>query len=49
MGAFPATDGGVGGFVKGVAGYGHDVQVWGVGLEPALFDEAAVCDDGDGF
>ena len=49
MGTFPAADGHVGGFVKGVAGDGHDVEVLGIGGEPALFDEAAVCDDGDGF
>ena len=49
MGAFPAADERVGVFVKGVAGYGHDVEVLSIGLEPALFDEAAVCDDGDRF
>ena len=49
MCAFSAADGHIGIFVEGVAGYGHDVEVWGVGLEPALLDQAAVCDDGDGL
>ena len=49
MGAFSAADEHVGGFVKGVAGYGYDIEVWGVGREPVFFDYAAVCDDGDGL
>lgn len=49
VGAFAAADQHVGVFVEGIARDGHDVEVFGVGLEPLLFDEAAVGDDGDGF
>lgn len=44
-----ATCFGVGGLVEGIAGYGHDIEVMGVVLEPCFCDFAAVCDDGDGF
>lgn len=47
--ASSATDFDVGGFVEGIAGDGHDVEVRGVLFEPGFCDFTAVCDDGDGF
>ena len=44
-----AADFDVGGFVEGVAGDGHDVDVLAVFGQPGGRDFAAVCDDGDGF
>ena len=49
MVAFAASDHHVCPLVEGIAGDGHDVEMLGVLMEPFFFDEAAVCDDGDGF
>lgn len=49
MGSFAAADLHVGAFVEGVARDGHDVEVFGIGLQPSFFDQAAVGDDRDGL
>ncbi len=45
MGTFATPNQLVGAFVKGVARDGHDIKVFGVGVQPVFFDQAAVGDD----
>lgn len=49
MGTFATANQLVGDFIKRVTRNGHDIKVFGVGVQPVFFDQAAVGDDGDGL